>query len=713
MVCLLVALTATTGAAGDVDCTEWANSTLAEPHEVARECGGSDYVPVFNPKAIARDIGDPAWAHDIGYISDDFITFPLADMTNNTVVSTTGGTYYAMDFDTTATTLYGITDSDAFGAIDLATGAFTSITNITGASSITGLAVDPTDETFYISTATNLYTLNTTTGAATLVGAMGTGGSVVIAIAVNSSGEMYAHDLGDDNIYQINKTTGASTLVGSTGLNANYAQGMDFDLGDDTLYAWIYTGSGAGNFCSVDTTTGAATALSWVDGEWEGAIQVPGGPPRISYVGHDGTDACSSDPANENGVWEPGESIQIPVDVRGSGAFTGVTGALTSTTAGVTIVDGTATWPDLVAGVPTTSNAPHFTVQLAETVPCLDMVNFEVTVNSNEGGPWAYSFSHLIGQALAPVTPVDIPDDGGAANPGISTLTVADDVVITDLNVHVVINHTWVGDLAVALRSPAGTTVMLLDRPGVPGASSVGCSNDNMDVTFDDSAAMTAAALEDHCAGADPWYNGEAQAVDLLSAFNGESTAGVWELEVTDNAGGDTGQIVDWELLTTPAVSGVCNVCVIVQVTADLELVKDAVNNGAGTGTYSLLASNNGPDDATGVVVTDTLPAGVTYVSDDCGGAFVDPVFTWNIGSLLNGASAVCNVLVNIVNPDDTLNDAGISGAVNDPDPRNDSAGAEIPEQMAEAIPTISFGGMLFMVLVLCGVGVFVLRRFV
>jgi hypothetical protein len=78
--------------------------------------------------------------------------------------------------------------------------------------------------------------------------------------------------------------------------------------------------------------TGSATALSWVDGEWEGAIQVAAGPPRIAYVGHTGIDSCSTDPVNENGIWEPGETIQIPVDIRGGGDFTGVTGTLTSST---------------------------------------------------------------------------------------------------------------------------------------------------------------------------------------------------------------------------------------------------------------------------------------------------------------------------------------------------------------------------------------------
>ena len=53
---------------------------------------------------------------------------------------------------------------------------------------------------------------------------------------------------------------------------------------------------------------------------------------------------------------------------------------------------------------------------------------------------------------------------------------------------------------------------------------------------------------------------------------------------------------------------------------------------------YTIIVGNNGPDTATNVVVTDTLPAGLTYVSS-LGGSY-NPgtrVITWNIASLDNG----------------------------------------------------------------------------
>jgi hypothetical protein len=79
-----------------------------------------------------------------------------------------------------------------------------------------------------------------------------------------------------------------------------------------------------------------------------------------------------------------------------------------------------------------------------------------------------------------------------------------------------------------------------------------------MDITFDDASVFDP---ENHCAGTTPWYTGDAMPVQALSAFNGESTAGTWELIVSDSAGGDTGTINDWALITDPVVSGACEIC--------------------------------------------------------------------------------------------------------------------------------------------------------
>ena len=285
------------------------------------------------------------------------------------------------------------------------------------------------------------------------------------------------------------------------------------------------------------------------------AIAICGaGGPLLRITDTTTADMCSNDPANENGVFEPGETITVDVEVSATnGGFTGISGTLSTATPGVTIVNGFSSYPDLGDGESATADTP-FTVYLDESIACFSQVDLDVTINSNESAPLVTSISEMVGATLTPNVPLSIPDNdpGGAS----SDLVVADDVTLADVDVRVQIDHTWVGDIFISLRSPANTEVVLLDRPGEPPGA--GCADDNMDVTFDDASGFDP---EPHCPGSDPWYVGDAAPVGNLSDFNGESTAGTWTLIVSDNAGQDTGTIIDWQLITDPVIGGVCNIC--------------------------------------------------------------------------------------------------------------------------------------------------------
>jgi uncharacterized repeat protein (TIGR01451 family) len=237
----------------------------------------------IEPLKGAKAPTDLGFAQDIGYVSDNFVNFPLNDFTGQTVVGLNTNAYYGIDFDPTATVLYALNDTtDQLGTIDLVTGAFTGLVSCPpggGAANWTGLAIDPVSGVFYGSTATQLFTIDPATGVSTLVGTYGV--TTMIAIAVNGEGLMYGHDITNDSIYQVDPATGVATLVGPTGYAANYAQGMDFDNQDGTLYIWLYIGSGANVYGTVDLATGAVTPIA-VDsplGEFEGATQTTAGPP--------------------------------------------------------------------------------------------------------------------------------------------------------------------------------------------------------------------------------------------------------------------------------------------------------------------------------------------------------------------------------------------------------------------------------------------------
>lgn len=288
----------------------------------------------------------------------------------------------------------------------------------------------------------------------------------------------------------------------------------------------------------------------WLDPSNTGTRTVAGADPAASealrLVDTAAADSCASGHGNSNGVWEPGETVQLAVELSANGNFTGVAGTLTSQTAGVTVTDPSATWPNLASGGTATSNAPHFTLAIGSGVACGTSVNLQLVVTSNQGGPFTFPISGEVGASLTPDVPQPIADNSTTT----STLAVSQNVSLSDVNVHVQLNHTWVQDLTIKLRSPAGTVVTLLDRPD--------CSDNDMDVTFDDASTVM---LQNHCDGTTPWYSGSAHPTQNLAAFNGESSAGTWTLTVEDQAGGDTGSLVDWGLDTTPALAGVCEIC--------------------------------------------------------------------------------------------------------------------------------------------------------
>ncbi|MEO8503804.1 MAG: proprotein convertase P-domain-containing protein [Acidobacteriota bacterium] len=123
---------------------------------------------------------------------------------------------------------------------------------------------------------------------------------------------------------------------------------------------------------------------------------------------------------------------------------------------------------------------------------------------------------------------------------------------------------------------------------------------------------------------------------------------------------------------------------------------------------FALTATNNGPSNATGVTVTDALPAGLTYVSNDCGAGFVNPTVTWNIGALAVSASATCNLTVTVTQAGTITNSATVAGAGGDPTPGNNTGQGVVSG--AAPIPALSSIGMAILILLLTAFAVVVLR---
>jgi uncharacterized repeat protein (TIGR01451 family) len=119
------------------------------------------------------------------------------------------------------------------------------------------------------------------------------------------------------------------------------------------------------------------------------------------------------------------------------------------------------------------------------------------------------------------------------------------------------------------------------------------------------------------------------------------------------------------------------------QLLADLSITKSDDPDPVLAGdplTYTLTVTNNGPHTALDVTATDTLPAGVTYVSDSCGaGPPVGGVLTWDIGPLALNESVSCTITVTVdaATPQGSItNSAEVSSGTDDPNPANNSASA-------------------------------------
>ncbi len=85
---------------------------------------------------------------------------------------------------------------------------------------------------------------------------------------------------------------------------------------------------------------------------------------------------------------------------------------------------------------------------------------------------------------------------------------------------------------------------------------------------------------------------------------------------------------------------------------ADLSLDKSVSNSLPNVGdriSFNLRLMNNGPDDATGISVSDTLPAGLTFISNNLSaGSYDSASGVWDVGGLANGAEATLEIIARV-----------------------------------------------------------------
>jgi uncharacterized repeat protein (TIGR01451 family) len=166
-----------------------------------------------------------------------------------------------------------------------------------------------------------------------------------------------------------------------------------------------------------------------------------------------------------------------------------------------------------------------------------------------------------------------------------------------------------------------------------------------------------------------------------LGTMNSGARATV-EIVVTTTAGGKLDNIASVTSGVTDPVSGnnIVMESTTVNPAADitLEKIEDAdpalVNSQL---TYIITVANKGPDAATGVVVTDTLPPGVTFVlsSPGQGTCTGTSIVTCSLGTINSGSNVKTEIIVVTPNAVTTIdNTASVTSRVSDPDRTNNNA---------------------------------------
>ncbi len=160
--------------------------------------------------------------------------------------------------------LYAISyDNGNMYTIDTETAAATEIGYVTRPSGTTYSGLTGADGFFYgvgtqcgtKSVLTKVYTDASMEEIGTIPGVT----CLIDIVYIPNEDMLYGVDLVDDSLWMIDPETAAATVVGSVGVNANYAQGMDYDEENEILYwASYHTGP---ELRIIDLTTGASVPV--------------------------------------------------------------------------------------------------------------------------------------------------------------------------------------------------------------------------------------------------------------------------------------------------------------------------------------------------------------------------------------------------------------------------------------------------------------------
>jgi uncharacterized repeat protein (TIGR01451 family) len=396
---------------------------------------------------------------------------------------------------------------------------------------------------------------------------------------------------------------------------------------------------------------------------------------------------------NGNGVidFDECDTLDLVLTNNGTTNATGVKVSVSTTTPGVIVAQKNATFPDIpVGGIAT--NLVSFKISTSPNFVCGTPVVLNLLIKCDQiASVTTLTLPSGVPQPLVSITnasTVNIPDNNPTGTNSVITVNNLSSI-LDGVTVSVNIIHPRVGDLTLQLISPDGTTATLSRTNGLGGANyGADCFNET---TFDDAAL----ALIDN---GTPPFVGTFRPDQPLAAFIGKSGSGLngnWKLHVVDSAANQTGFIQCWTLnLSTATCTNGGGQCPGVDMAVAMSASPSPVTVQSNL-TYTISVTNNGPDAAKGVAVSQTLGPGEVFVTGSASQGTVTAsgsTVSCTLGNMAAGSNATISVVVVPTATGAVFSTATVSSSVQDIDPSNNSAtvGVLVNPQLADLVLSLT-----------------------